>query len=107
MPSMKEYSPFVPFDLYDFFGYLFPSVVFFSCIMIFFNWHDNSVFWPWIAFIESSHWFVNLLLLVFGIIALYVLGHFIAMISYILIDRVFLEGMVKRWQVLTFDNYYI
>ena len=99
MASAKDYSAFVPFDLYDFFGYLFPGTIF-AASVTFFIWHiDPDPFnklWPHCAQSVSPAdvpFLLGLAIVVVSIIALYTLGHFVATLSHILIDRVLVDGI--------------
>jgi hypothetical protein len=93
---MKDVSPFVPFDLYDFFGYLFPGVLLASSLALFMGlngWLENEPFKTICTPSNYDHFVTGLAASVAGIVLLYVLGHFVATISYIIIDRVLLDGI--------------
>jgi hypothetical protein len=96
MSSLKDYAPFVPFDLYDFFGYLFPGILFATSVGIFVSQFQPSMSDLYKAFItdyNNAPFLVGFVMIVAGVVFLYVLGHFVATISHIIIDRVLLDGI--------------
>jgi len=99
MASSKEFSPFVPFDLYDFFGYLFPGILFSTNALIFLNEVDKDFFNKYLKdiFIHSDSialtFIASTSLILAGIVILYTLGHFIATLSHVIIDRVLIDGI--------------
>jgi hypothetical protein len=97
MASLKEYSPLVPFDLYDFFGYLFPGVFFGVSTLAFIGHSMPQVLEYhqalWIAY-DKAPILISMALSVGAIIVLYVIGHVIATVSHVIIDRVLVDGVV-------------
>jgi hypothetical protein len=96
MASAKDYSPFVPFDLYDFFGYLFPGIIFATSTLIFVSQFDLLISEPFKSVIDATKdpsLLFGLAAIVAGVVVLYVLGHFVATISHIIIDRVLIDGI--------------
>lgn len=96
MPSSREFSPFVPFDLYDFFGYLFPGILFSISIVVFYIQLDLTIITKTTNYLSSSgdiNFILGLALVIGSIVVLYTLGHFIATLSHIIIDRVLLDGI--------------
>jgi len=96
MPSVKDYSPFVPFDLYDFFGYLFPGIIFATCIYIFqmqFPKYLPVQLQPISETLKDPTLLEGITAIVIGIVFLYVIGHFVATLSHIIIDRVLIDGI--------------
>ena len=96
MPAVKDFSPFVPFDLYDFFGYLFPGVIFSTSILIFYNQLHPGFYNKWFSYPTNEFeipFIVGLGFVVAAIVVLYSLGHVIATLSHIIIDRVLIDGI--------------
>ncbi len=99
MASTKEFSPFVPFDLYDFFGYLFPGILFAANAIVFLkeiypNYFDEYFKIFFLAESSSSLTFIgSTSFIVVAIVLLYTIGHFIATLSHIIIDRVLIDGV--------------
>jgi len=62
MPSSREFSPFVPFDLYDFFGYLFPGILFSISIVVFYIQLDLTIITKTTNYLSSSGDITNLML---------------------------------------------
>jgi hypothetical protein len=100
MASMKDYSPLVPFDLYDFFGYLFPGILFAANIGFFLYQVCPSLWGPFHSSATGAGvgqadlpFLFALALVVAGTVVLYSLGHFVAIISYVIIDRVLIDGI--------------
>ncbi len=95
MPTPKDYSPFVPFDLYDFFGYIFPSVIFSASILLFYNSLRPGFYSSWISQPTNQEipFVTGLAIVVAAIVLLYALGHVIATVSHIIIDRVLIDGI--------------
>jgi hypothetical protein len=93
--TSKEFSPWIPFDLYDFFGYLFPGIYFAISIVFIFLISNPSFsmdeYWKVFAHGEFMMGFVSLLTL---IVIVYLLGHFIATISHVVIDRAIVGGII-------------
>lgn len=95
--SPKDYAPWVPFDFYDFFGYIFPGIFFCLVLFTFFahsfptflEWHQNF----WFLF-EKAEFLISTLTIVSFIVIVYVIGHFIATASHVVIDRVLIAGIV-------------
>jgi hypothetical protein len=88
---MRDVSPFVPFDLYDFFGYLFPGILFSVSTAIFFIQFEPglvSILLP-----TECSFLTGFVFIVSAIVILYTLGHFIATFSHIIIDRVLIDGI--------------
>jgi hypothetical protein len=92
MASPRDFSPFVPFDLYDFFGYLFPGVIFAASLLIFYGQLHTGSFVSWHTDLDMP-FVMGLGVVIVAVVLLYSLGHFIATISYIIIDRVLVEGI--------------
>lgn len=96
MPSTRDFSPFVPFDLYDFFGYLFPGIIFAISLTLFYGQIKPSL----LSDISSSltingevPFIIGLAIVIGAIVTLYTLGHFIATLSHMIIDRVLIDGI--------------
>jgi hypothetical protein len=100
MISPKDYSPWVPFDLYDFFGYLFPGafLLFTTCLFFQFSGLVNfiDVINATIKVYEKAPFIVGLIMVVMGIILVYTLGHFVAMFGQIIFDRIFLDEIIQH-----------
>lgn len=100
MTSPKDYSPWVPFDLYDFFGYLFPGafLLFTTCLFFQFSGLFNfiDVINDNIKVYEKAPFIVGLIMVVMGIILVYTLGHFVAMFGQIIFDRIFLDEIIQH-----------
>jgi hypothetical protein len=97
MASPRDFSPWVPFDLYDFFGYLFPGVTFSFGFLVFVHHTLFDVFKfldPLWEVYSKAPFLVSLFTIVVGIIIFYVMGHFIATFSHMIIDRVLVDGIV-------------
>ena len=97
---MKDYSPLVPFDLYDFFGYLFPGILFATSTAMFLFQVEPSFLCSSIQNHSSAIYSLPDVPFVWGLaivvactVLLYALGHFIAILSYIIIDRVLVDGI--------------
>lgn len=96
MASAKDYSSFVPFDLYDFFGYLFPGILFAASMFLFmsqFNFQDVEPLKSTLTAFIDPPFIMSVAIVACGIVVLYVLGHFVATISHIIIDRVLIDGI--------------
>jgi hypothetical protein len=98
MPSIKDISPFVPFDLYDFFGYLFPGILFATNSAILLHEMNPTLFsslYPIITVTKDSEltFIGGVGIILASIVFLYTLGHFIATLSHIIIDRVLVDGI--------------
>jgi hypothetical protein len=96
MATPKDFSPFVPFDLYDFFGYLFPGAIFSVSILLFYDILHPAFYSSWFSYPLNQFdipFIVGLGLAVAGIVMLYALGHVIATVSHIIIDRVLVDGI--------------
>ncbi len=96
MASSKDFSPFVPFDLYDFFGYLFPGVLFSTNMFIFYNIINPGFYAGWFSTPQNAFdipFVVSIAIVVGAIVIMYSLGHIIATISHIIIDRVLIDGI--------------
>jgi len=100
MSSPKDYSPWVPFDLYDFFGYLFPGAFLLFTTMIFvqltgfvdLNRYTND----FIKIYKEAPFIIGLIIIVMGVILVYTLGHFVAMFGQIIFDRIFLDEIIQH-----------
>jgi hypothetical protein len=96
MASPKDFSPFVPFDLYDFFGYLFPGVLFVASVLFFYNNLSPGFYNHWFSYSSNQYeipFVIGIALVVGAIVILYSLGHIIATLSHIIIDRVLIDGI--------------
>jgi hypothetical protein len=95
--NTKDFTPWVPFDLYDFFGYLFPGVFFLASLLTFAGhsapnlFNSHAILWTATA---KYPFLMGLLLVACSIVLVYATGHFIASISYILYDRVIMAGII-------------
>ena len=58
MASTKDFSPFVPFDLYDFFGYLFPGILFLTNSLLFLDEINSSFFQKYIQIFFNSNIYI-------------------------------------------------
>ena len=100
MTSLKDYSPWVPFDLYDFFGYLFPGTFLLVTIALFLQLsglQDLACYTnKCLSIYNEAPFLVSVLTIVVGIILIYTLGHFVAMFGQILFDRIFLDEIVQH-----------
>jgi len=94
---MEQKSNFqIPFDFYDFFGYLFPGTIMSIYLLIFFSYAFPTMNLSNLLTIFSidKEPIVSGLLKTFAIIVLiYVIGHFIATISSIIIDKILISGI--------------
>jgi hypothetical protein len=96
MPTPKDFSPFVPFDLYDFFGYIFPGVLFSVSMLLFYDQLHPAFYKDW--FLQNSNsreipFILGLGIVVASIVILYAMGHVIATLSHIIVDRVLIDGI--------------
>jgi hypothetical protein len=89
-----------PFNLYDFFGYIFPGALFLT-VIIYEEWQVifKSVFvdktmWAFLRAAKKSIAYGGILLTVL-LIMVYTVGHIIAMLSHIILDRFFVSGIMK------------
>lgn len=92
-PRVQNY---IPFDLYDFFGYLFPGLMVFIYVVLFeiFTFPDSqSAFTKSVDFVRDLPWFLGLFLAVASILFIYVVGHFVGALSSIGFDRILMEGI--------------
>lgn len=98
MSLNKEARSWVPFNMYDFFGYIFPGVLFVSIVLLtLFESNDFS------ALIKSLFDKLNgskTVIVVFAIfiafVVVYLVGHIVATISHILIDRI-IVGIIFKY----------
>lgn len=94
MASLKDASPWIPFDLYDFFGYIFPGVFLILSIGL---W---GVSCPQAKLIYIELWekstdtnfIIGLFVIIFFLVFVYTIGHCIAALSH-LVDRVLIAGI--------------
>jgi len=85
---------YIPFDFYDFFGYLFPGLVAFLYLLAFFYYAYESGF-QWVTsllpltyhFLEGIFYFISI------VIIIYVIGHAVATVSAVLFDRMIVSGI--------------
>jgi len=97
-PAPKQWWQ-LPFDLYDFFGYLFPGVVFVLSLGTLVTRTPGVDSAPALirsvtAVIQSPlQWWGGLLIILAAIVVLYSVGHVIASVSAIVLDRIFLTGV--------------
>lgn len=93
---IKE-STRVPFDLYDFFGYIFPGSILFSAILLslfFLGILTQQQLVRFFAEFESLNWAVEIFLLFSVFVLLYLLGHLISTTSSTVIDRMLVRATV-------------
>lgn len=99
----RDSKSWIPFNIYDFFGYLFPGVLFTILILAFFL-SENSISGKYISFILQLHQRLPILMtiaeIVSGIIAVYMLGNGIATLSHIIVDRIII-GTIFRYPYVT------
>lgn len=93
MLQTKTYSS--PFDFYDFFGYLFPGFMMFIYIFSFiYHHHEKAIEWHNKAINYCfSNVFTTIFIVVLFIVGVYVIGHLIATIGSLILDRVFMIGV--------------
>lgn len=89
----------LPFDFYDFFGYLFPGTFFTATSLVLYELSQSNQFsyYDWLReFVTQSSdvtFFSGLLLLFFLAIVLYLIGHVIATVSSVVMEKYLLKGM--------------
>lgn len=102
MSDTKSVKGWVPFTLYDFFGYLFPGMILGGGIILYYNSIIiNSQFYNnfKIMYKDFSGLF-SVMTLLLGLVVVYVIGHFVATISHITIDRI-VVGTILRYPYST------
>lgn len=96
MSTQQEAKEYLPFNLYDFFGYIIPGIYFSSILSIYFYTFYHQEF---LSFLEKLSRAYHLLPFVSSfvftiayIVMVYVLGHFVATVSHIVIDKILVSG---------------
>lgn len=88
----------LPFNAYDFFGYLLPGIVFVSllCIWQFYAFYHGSieVFSEWNKFISDGGLVGGILIIAVVISTLYFSGHIVATISHVFFDRILVRDIL-------------
>lgn len=85
----------LPFDLYDFFGYLFPGILFATNMMLVIYEIDKKYFNKIydISLKADGNFLLTLSFIIASIIIFYTLGHIIAALSHLIIDRMLIDGI--------------
>jgi len=94
--NSKDIAPWVPFGMYDFFGYLFPGMFLFASAMLFFKYSyiDQTIInTVWNACKDNSI-LLSVLLASLGIVFIYVIGHVLATLSSILYGCIINDGII-------------
>lgn len=81
----------LPFDGYDFFGYMLPGFVFLSLLAVCLPYYLGDDFWQYYTLITQLRTDLYLTSVVFFLITAYVLGHVVASVSAILYDRIIVQ----------------
>lgn len=94
MASLKDASPLVPFDLYDFFGYIFPGIFFWISLAL---WgyscsQAQPIYNKLWCILNSASVLVGIFAIISFLVLVYITGHFIATLSH-LMDRVLVAGI--------------
>lgn len=102
MSDTKEVKGLVPFTLYDFFGYLFPGMILVGGIMLYYNpiIINSQIYNNFKNMYKDFSGLFSAITLLFGLVGVYVIGHFIATISHITIDRI-VVGTILRYPYIT------
>ncbi len=97
MSDTKEVKGLVPFTLYDFFGYLFPGMILVGGIMLYYNpiIINSQIYNNFKNMYKDFSGLFSAITLLIGLVGVYVIGHFIATISHITIDRI-VVGTILR-----------
>ncbi|HWP81845.1 MAG TPA: hypothetical protein VNN76_04225 [Bacteroidota bacterium] len=91
-----KFENYFPFDLYDFFGYLFPGlmvIVYLVFFDVFLSHESGQHVDAIVIFVENLPWFLGLFLTIAFVLTVYVFGHLIGAIGSIVLDRIFMEGI--------------
>jgi hypothetical protein len=87
----------IPFDMYDFFGYLFPGIILIIYSLVFIlitGLHENFISYNNILNTFSNlPWYIGFFVFLSRIIFVYVLGHAVGALGSIVFDRVLMSGM--------------
>ena len=86
----------IPFDFYDFFGYIFPGIAFIIYLTIFCSYGFPSISLSGLFemfTIKQQPVISGIVVAIIGIVSIYVVGHTIATISSISADRVLVNGI--------------
>lgn len=92
----QKTSGYIPFDLYDIFGYLFPGVIAMVYVVLFVSIalpEGNESIKQVISFVGALPWFVALFVATTFVVVVYVVGFFIGTVGSIFFDRVLVEGI--------------
>lgn len=89
----------LPFDIYDFFGYLFPGFVMLVYLIVFLylvigNPFEQQYICNENSFFQKDHYEIlfTILFLVVFTMTIYIIGHFVATVGSFWLDRIFLYG---------------
>jgi len=91
----REIAPWVPFDLYDFFGYLFPGLFLLIALSIFMP-IASPVKWEGMINVINGNvsGLIKAYYIVSFIVLVYVAGHAIATLSSICMDSIIMKGVI-------------
>jgi hypothetical protein len=103
----KEFKDYIPFSLYDFFGYIFPGIfLFLSLVLMLYEIdspiRENLANWISSTFNDQQFLFV-FFTIVFFFVIVYAAGHVIATLSHLFIDRVLISGTTGYPILFLFD----
>jgi hypothetical protein len=93
----QKLSNWVPFSLYDFFGYIIPgSILLTGLSLYFFNSILQSQIYVNIAnLIKQSGTILRIIFAIIGLIITYSVGHIVATISHIIFDRILVGSILQ------------
>ncbi|MBI5806003.1 hypothetical protein HZA73_08150 [candidate division TA06 bacterium] len=94
--NSKEIQPWVPFSFYDFFGYLFPGILFATSALILFKWSfiNSSVIDTIWNVCENKSFVIGLVLITMSLVLIYIVGHIIAIISSIFYGSILISSIL-------------
>lgn len=92
----REIAPWVPFDLYDFFGYLFPGLFLVLSLTIFMPMASPEKWACVINVINGNNTgLIKTYYIVSFVVLVYVTGHAIATLSSLCMDRIIMKGLIE------------
>lgn len=99
VPSTQKLTWQLPFDLYDFFGYLFPGVMFICALIILFPPEvlESALTSDWLThplLAKEAPWWVGVLVLFGATAFLYSIGHVISSFGAVILDRLLFRGII-------------
>jgi hypothetical protein len=83
-----------PFNVYDYFGYIFPAVFFVASTLYVFNRSIFTQIERYRVIYEDNKFLLAFFSIVFFIVIVYVIGHAIATLSHIFYDRLIVGGII-------------